>query len=66
MSQLKVLKSLVIDSVDTITKGSLKYHLWMGALTLVMLIGMYCYSMQLDEGLSVTGLSDKVLSIRCS
>tara|TARA_R110002012_G_scaffold263456_1_gene446308 strand:+ start:149483 stop:150718 length:1236 start_codon:yes stop_codon:yes gene_type:complete len=60
MSQLKVLKSLVIDSVDTITKGSLKYHLWMGALTLVMLIGMYCYSMQLDEGLSVTGLSDKV------
>lgn len=60
MSQLKVLKSLVIDSVDTITKGSLKYHLWMGGLTLVMLIGMYCYSMQLDEGLSVTGLSDKV------
>jgi len=60
MSQLKVLKSLVIDSLDTITKGSKTYHIWMGALTLVMLIGMYCYSIQLDEGLSVTGLSDRV------
>lgn len=60
MGQLKVLKSLVIDSLDTITKGSKKYHIWMGALTLVMLIGMYCYSIQLDEGLSVTGLTDRV------
>lgn len=60
MGQLKVLKSLVIDSLDTITKGSKKYHIWMGTLTLVMLIGMYCYSIQLDEGLSVTGLTDRV------
>ncbi|APQ16763.1 sulfate reduction electron transfer complex DsrMKJOP subunit DsrP [Maribacter hydrothermalis] len=60
MGQLKVLKSLVIDSLDTITKGSKKYHIWMGCLTFVMLIGMYCYSIQLDEGLSVTGLSDRV------
>ncbi len=60
MSQFKVLKSLVFDSLDTITKGSKKYHIWMGFLTLVMLIGMYCYSIQLDEGLSVTGMSDRV------
>jgi molybdopterin-containing oxidoreductase family membrane subunit len=60
MRQLKVIKSLVIDSLDTITKGSKKYHLWMGFLTLVMLIGMYCYSVQLDEGLSVTGMTDRV------
>lgn len=60
MKQLKVLKSLVIDSLDTITKGSKKYHIWMGFLTLVMLIGMYCYSIQLEEGLSVTGMSDRV------
>lgn len=32
----------------------------MGFLTLVMLIGMYCYSIQLDEGLSVTGMTDRV------
>lgn len=60
MSQFKVLKSLVIDSLDTITKGSKTYHIWMGALTLVILIGMYCYSIQIDEGLSVTGMSDRV------
>jgi len=60
MGVFKVFKSLVIDSLDTITKGSVKYHIWMGFLTLVMLIGMYCYSIQLDEGLSVTGMSDRV------
>ncbi len=60
MRRFKVFKSLVIDSLDTITKGSKKYHIWMGFLTLVMLIGMYCYSIQLEEGLSVTGMSDRV------
>ncbi|KGK29759.1 sulfate reduction electron transfer complex DsrMKJOP subunit DsrP [Cellulophaga sp. E6(2014)] len=60
MGIFKVFKSLVIDSLDTITKGSAKYHLWMGFLTLVMLIGMYCYSIQLEEGLSATGMSDRV------
>lgn len=60
MKQFKVLKSLVIDSLDTITKGSKKYYIWMGLLTLVMLMGMYCYSIQLEEGLSVTGMSDRV------
>ncbi|MAO10562.1 MAG: polysulfide reductase [Flavobacteriaceae bacterium] len=60
MSQFKIFKSLVVDSLDTITKGSVKYHIWMGVLTLVMLIGMYCYSIQLDEGLSATGMTDRV------
>ena len=60
MRRFKVFKSLAIDSLDTITKGSKKYHIWMGFLTLVMLIGMYCYSIQLDKGLSVTGMSDRV------
>lgn len=60
MRRIKVFKSLVIDSLDTITKGSKKYHIWMGFLTLVILIGMYCYSIQLDEGLSVTGMTDRV------
>ena len=60
MRRFKVLKSLVIDGLDTTTSGSKKYHIWMGFLTLVMLVGMYCYSIQLDEGLSVTGMSDRV------
>ncbi|MEA1787658.1 NrfD/PsrC family molybdoenzyme membrane anchor subunit [Arenibacter sp. GZD96] len=60
MRQLKVFKNLVIDSLDITTKGSLKYHIWMGVLTLVILIGMYCYALQLEEGLSVTAMSDRV------
>ncbi|MDT0553324.1 MAG: polysulfide reductase [Bacteroidetes bacterium MedPE-SWsnd-G1] len=60
MRRLKVLKSLITDSLDTITHGSKRYHLWMAFLTLVMLAGMYCYSIQLDEGLSVTGMTDRV------
>ena len=60
MRRLKVFVSLIKDSLDVITRGSKKYHLWMGFLTLFMLIGMYCYSFQLDEGLSVTGMTDRV------
>lgn len=60
MRRLKVFKSLVRDSLDIITSGSKKYHLWMALLTLIMLIGMYCYSIQLDKGLIVTGMTDRV------
>lgn len=60
MGRFKVFKSLVVDSLDTITKGSMQYLIWMGFLTFVMLVGMYCYSIQLEEGLSVTGMTDRV------
>ncbi|WCC46125.1 sulfate reduction electron transfer complex DsrMKJOP subunit DsrP [Tenacibaculum finnmarkense] len=60
MKRLKVLTSLIKDSLDIITHGSKKYHLWMAFLTLIMLIGMYCYSIQLEHGLSVTGMTDRV------
>jgi molybdopterin-containing oxidoreductase family membrane subunit len=60
MRRLKVFKSLIKDSLNIITKGSKKYHIWMGLLTFIMLIGMYCYSIQLDQGLSVTGMTDRV------
>ncbi|MCB9426512.1 MAG: polysulfide reductase NrfD [Flavobacteriales bacterium] len=60
MNTLKVFKSLVKDSLDVITHGSKKYHLWMGVLTFIMLFGMYCYSLQIDQGLSVTGMTDRV------
>ncbi|MEW7290002.1 sulfate reduction electron transfer complex DsrMKJOP subunit DsrP [Aquimarina sp. 2304DJ70-9] len=60
MRRLKVFRSLVIDSLDTITQGSKKYHIWMAFLTFVMLVGMYCYSVQLEYGLSATGMTDRV------
>jgi Ni/Fe-hydrogenase subunit HybB-like protein len=42
------------------TTGGGHYHLWMGALTVLMLTGAYCYSLQLRHGLGVTGMSDHV------
>ncbi len=60
MKELKVFKNLVIDSIRVTTHGSKKYHLWMAFLTFVMLVGMYCYSIQLEHGLSVTGMNDSV------
>jgi Ni/Fe-hydrogenase subunit HybB-like protein len=42
------------------TTGGGRYHLWMGALTVLMLTGAYCYSLQLRHGLGVTGMSDHV------
>jgi Ni/Fe-hydrogenase subunit HybB-like protein len=60
MGRITVLKSLVKDSLDTITHGTKKYHLWMAFLTAMMLAGMYCYSIQLEEGLIVTGMNDRV------
>ncbi len=51
---------MVKDSLGFITRGSKAYHIWMIFLTAIMLIGMYCYSIQLDEGLSATGMTDRV------
>lgn len=60
MGRVIVFKSLIKDSLKTITNGTKKYHLWMAFLTLTMLVGMYCYSIQLEEGLQVTGMTDRV------
>lgn len=54
------LKPFLRDALDSATSGGRRYHLWMGALTLVMLVGAYGYAVQLREGLAATGLSDHV------
>lgn len=60
MSAFRVFRNLVADSFDIITRGTMRYHLWMGLLTFVMLVGMFCYTIQLDQGLQVTGMTDRV------
>lgn len=60
MGLFKVLISLVRGSIRTVTHGNKKYHIWMAFLTFIMLVGMYCYSIQLEHGLSVTGMTDRV------
>ena len=50
----------VRSALHSATTGDRRYHLWMGTLTLLMLVGAYAYSLQLREGLGVTGMSDHV------
>ena len=57
---MKVLKSLIKDSLVYLTHGRRSYHFWMAFLTFLMLVGMYSYSLQLEHGLSVTGMNDRV------
>lgn len=60
MNALKIFGNLIIDSVKEITQGSKVYHIWMAFLTVVMLFGMFNYSNQIEQGLSVTGMTDRV------
>ncbi|WP_420581662.1 sulfate reduction electron transfer complex DsrMKJOP subunit DsrP [Reichenbachiella sp.] len=57
---MNALTQLVKDGFREATKGNMTYHIWMGSLTLFMLLGAYCYYLQIDQGLSITGMSDRV------
>jgi Ni/Fe-hydrogenase subunit HybB-like protein len=54
------LKAFFLSALDSATSGGRRYHIWMGSLTLIMLIGAYAYAIQLREGLVVTGMNDHV------
>ncbi len=54
------LRAFVSDVLREVTTGGRAYHLWMASLTLLMCVGAWAYSVQLSEGLRVTGMSDSV------
>jgi len=54
------LKPFLLSALDSATSGGRRYHLWMGSLTLIILLGAYAYSVQLRYGLGVTGMNDHV------
>ncbi len=60
MQQFRIFFAMIRDGLNEATQGSKTYHLWMGSLTLLMLTGAYCFNLQLNEGLSVTGMNDRV------
>jgi len=57
---LRHLRAFFLAALDSATSGGRRYHLWMGTLTLVMLVGAYAYSVQLRNGLMMTGMNDQV------
>ncbi|HET9385796.1 MAG TPA: NrfD/PsrC family molybdoenzyme membrane anchor subunit [Gemmatimonadales bacterium] len=54
------LKPFLLSALSSATSGGRRYHVWMGCLTLIILVGAYAYSVQLRYGLGVTGMSDHV------
>lgn len=54
------LRSFGRDGLAAATTGGAGYHLWMGALTVLMLVGTWAYTVQIREGLAVTGMTDYV------
>jgi Ni/Fe-hydrogenase subunit HybB-like protein len=53
-------RAFVLSAFRAVTSGDRRYHLWMGGLTAIMLVGGYAYGYQLQHGLSVTGMNDHV------
>lgn len=59
-SDFKNAVAFVRDSASWGLSGGVGYHLYLGGLMLFMVIGLYAYSVQMSQGLSVTGMSDIV------
>lgn len=54
------LRTFLSDVLREVTTGGRAYHVWMASLTLLMCVGAWAYSVQLTEGLAVTGMHDSV------
>lgn len=54
------LRAFLLSALRAVTSGDRRYHLWMGCLTAVMLVGGYAYLVQVNAGLIVTGMNDHV------
>jgi len=53
-------RAFLSSALSAVTSGDRRYHLWMGSLTVVMLVGGYAYFYQATHGLIVTGMNDHV------
>jgi molybdopterin-containing oxidoreductase family membrane subunit len=50
----------LVDAVRAMFRGGRAYWMWLGALALIIAIGLVAYAVQLRDGLVVTGMSDQV------
>jgi molybdopterin-containing oxidoreductase family membrane subunit len=53
-------RAFLVSALRSVTSGDRRYHLWMGSLTAIMLVGGYAYLVQANEGLIVTGMNNHV------
>ena len=55
-----IFASFLKDLLSYSLSGSKAYHIWMGSLTFLMIMGAVLYTKQLEGGLAVTGMNDYV------
>lgn len=60
MGQIRAFGRFFKGGLNAAIRGNTAYHLWMGVLTLLMLAATYAYSIQIKEGLIVTGMNDRI------
>ena len=60
MKPIKTFAQFVKGSLNEATKGNATYHIWMGILTFLMLAATFAYAIQIREGLTVTGMNDRI------
>ena len=60
MKRLKTFFRFIKDGSQVATSGNATYHIWMGLLTFLILAATYAYSIQIKEGLIVTGMNDRI------
>jgi Ni/Fe-hydrogenase subunit HybB-like protein len=58
--QIRAFINFVKDIIKYSLTGSIRYHLWMGFLTIFMIMGAIFYANQVRYGLVVTGMNDYV------
>ena len=54
------LRAFLLTALRSATSGERRYHVWMGSLTAIMIVGGYAYWYQVQHGLAVTGMNDHV------
>jgi molybdopterin-containing oxidoreductase family membrane subunit len=54
------LRAFLLHALHAVTSGGRRYHLWLGSLLAVMLVGAYGYGYQVEHGLVVTGMNNHV------
>ena len=59
-SSYLIFASFIKDLLNYSLRGSKSYHIWMGSLTFLMIMGAIFYTKQLEVGLAVTGMNDHV------
>jgi Ni/Fe-hydrogenase subunit HybB-like protein len=57
---MRHLRAFLLYALRSVTSGDPRYHLWMGSLTAIMLVGGYAYLYQANHGLVVTGMNNHV------